>query len=91
MSAQQQNLYAEYLQVIRKKKLRFLQVGCGEETGYLLDSRNELWVFGGNRHGQLGVDFVGPEESQRVPLNLTRLEAERDLRFDRLYTAPGGS
>ncbi len=58
MSPERQEEYSEYLKVIKMKAQRFTQVACGSDAGYILDGRNELWVLGSNRSGELGLPFI---------------------------------
>lgn len=49
---------------------RVSQVACGLHHSVLLSSHGEVYVFGGNQHGQLGLgDFVIRDVPTQVPLN----------------------
>lgn len=55
LSQEQRSVYSDYMKYINYDKLEFDQVWCGKNNGYLLDHKGELWVFGLNNRGQLGI------------------------------------
>ena len=44
------------IKFVEVKDLCFKSVKCAQNTVFLLDQRDELWVFGEGSDGQLGIN-----------------------------------
>ena len=53
-----------------------LQIACGDAFTAVLTASGELWAWGSNLDGQLGLGDDGERDSQR-PLRLTALDGQR--------------
>jgi hypothetical protein len=41
-------------------RIRFAQICCGSFSSFVLTDTSDVWVFGSNEHGQLGIDSPSP-------------------------------
>ena len=91
LEEEQQEQYREYIDLINFRKLRYEKVSCGKKSGYILDNKGEIWTFGRNDKGQLGIECEKQIQGEqkdlvwKVPINLNRLRLEKQLKFINMY------
>jgi len=75
------------------EQLAFIKdIACGEEHSIILDNEDNLWTFGLNYNGQLGLghnmETPNPEKIQKFTKNkIKKIESEGDISF--AVTEPG--
>lgn len=69
--------------LIDYQRLQFYQIQCGKKNGYMLDDKGELWSFGKNDKGQLGVNlcFRDKQKIQKIPININRMYIDQENKY----------
>ncbi|KAL4491987.1 hypothetical protein ABPG72_008408 [Tetrahymena utriculariae] len=74
-SKEEKKMFVDYIEMIKfvqEKDLCFKQVVCSQNTAYILDAKDELWVFGEGGDGQLGISKL--KSVLRQPINMSRFQ-----------------
>ncbi|KAK9376481.1 regulator of chromosome condensation 1/beta-lactamase-inhibitor protein II [Lipomyces chichibuensis] len=69
-------------EVATLRGVKIVQVAAGESHSVVRDDRGQVWSFGSNSHGQLGLDYT--IETAFIPI-------PRIIRLDKLYNVKGNA